>query len=165
MSYQHKQTGKLYLLLLASAFMLLALAWLRRAPGVLPLVVPPVFLILVLLAYCFQSLLVRDEGDCLALRYGPIPLFRKRFPYSKMTAVEASRSTLLDGWGIHYIPGRGWTYNLWGFTCVKVRMGKKTVRMGTDDVRGLVRFLRGKIGEWSGEAETGQESDLTSDLT
>jgi hypothetical protein len=107
-------------------------------------------LLLVLAAICPQYVEVRDKGDCLALRYGPIPLFHKRFPYSKMTAVEASRSTVFDGWGIHYLPARGWTYNLWGFGCVKVQMGKKTVRIGTDDVRGLVVFLRGKIGERSG---------------
>jgi len=96
-------------------------------------------------AECFQSLFVQDEGDCLTLRFGPIPLFRKRLPYSEMTAVEACRSTILDGWGVHYTPGRGWIYNLWGFDCVKVQMGKKAVRIGTDDVGGLLAFLKAKI--------------------
>ena len=48
-----------------------------------------------------------------------------------MTAVEAGRSSLIDGWGIHWIPGRGWTYNLWGFGCVVIQQGKKTTRVGT----------------------------------
>ena len=47
---------------------------------------------------------------------------------------------------IHCIPGRGWTYNLWGFDCVVVRQGNKTTRVGTDDVAGLLAFLRTKVG-------------------
>ncbi len=52
---------------------------------------------------------------------------------------------MIDGWGIHYILGRGWTYNLWGFGCVKLTLGKKVIRVGTDDVENLAQFLRGKV--------------------
>ncbi len=37
-------------------------------------------------------------------------------------AVSAARSNWLDGWGIHYFPGRGIIYNLWGFDCVRVQI-------------------------------------------
>ena len=121
--------------------------WQFRVYPVVLIEAAAIIFLLVFFALCFEYLLVLDEGDCLALYFGPVPLFHKRFPYSKMTAVEASRSNFLDGWGIHYVPGRGWTYNLWGFDCAKVQMGKKTVRIGTDDVEGLVRFLRTKIVE------------------
>lgn len=50
----------------------------------------------------------------------------------------------MDGWGIHYILGRGWTYNLWGFGCVKLTLGRKVVRVGSDDVENLVEFLKAK---------------------
>jgi len=36
-------------------------------------------------------------------------------------------------------------YNMWGFDCVKIRLGKKTIRVGTDDVTGLVNFLKTKL--------------------
>ena len=94
---------------------------------------------------CFRSLTVRDEGQWLAVRFGPLPVFRTKIVYSSITGVEAARSDALDGWGIHWILGRGVIYNLWGFDCVRIQMGKKTVRVGTDDVEGLVSFLRTKV--------------------
>jgi len=103
--------------------------------------------VLVFFAFSFKFLRVHDDGDCLAIRFGPLPVFRRRIPYSQITGVEAGGSGFIDGWGIHYMPGRGLTYNLWGFDCVIVRLGAKTVRIGTDDVDGLVAFLRSKIGE------------------
>jgi hypothetical protein len=97
------------------------------------------------LLLCFRSLTIRAEGDRLALRYGGVPLFFRRIPFAAITAVEPGRTALIDGWGIHYIPGRGWTYNLWGFDCVVVHLGVKTVRIGTDDPAGLLAFLRTRL--------------------
>ena len=64
---------------------------------------------------------------------------------TRIESVEPGRSSLLDGWGIHYFPGRGWTYNLWGFDCVVLRMKKKTLRVGTDDPDGLLEFLQSRV--------------------
>ena len=156
MTYDHRQNGKLHLSLLAPIFLFLLPVWQFRAtPGVL-LVAGAITLLLIFVALCFEYLLVLDEGDCLTLRYGPIPLFHKRFFYSQMTGAEPSRSNILDGWGIHYMPGRGWIYNLWGCDCVKVQMGKKTVRIGTDDVEGLMAMLRGKFKD--AEAQMTEET-------
>jgi hypothetical protein len=82
----------------------------------------------------------------LAIRFGPLPLLRKRFRYSDITGVEVGRTKVIDGWGIHYILGRGWTYNLWGFACVKLTLGRKIVRVGTDDCEGLAKVIREKMG-------------------
>ncbi|MBI1901733.1 MAG: hypothetical protein HYS13_11565 [Planctomycetia bacterium] len=60
--------------------------------------------VMFVLGLCFGSLTVQDEGDFLAVRYGPLPLFVKRIAYSSITAVSPGRSTLLDGWGIHHFP-------------------------------------------------------------
>jgi hypothetical protein len=53
---------------------------------------------------------------------------------------------ILDGWGLHYMPFRGWTYNIWGFACVKLTLGRKIVRVGTDDAEGLAKMIAEKIG-------------------
>jgi hypothetical protein len=98
-------------------------------------------------ALAFGHLTIRDEPEHLALRYGPLPLFRKRIPYEAITSVEPDRSSLIDGWGIHFVPWRGWIYNLWGFDCVKIQLGRRTIRVGSDDVDNLVDFLRHRIGE------------------
>ncbi|NQT41632.1 MAG: hypothetical protein HQ581_29355 [Planctomycetes bacterium] len=145
MPYIHKQTGALHYVLYLSAVAFLIGAWLLQEE-------PPAIYIFsgtaALVAVCglgFHHLTVRDDGDHLTLRYGPLPLFSKRISYADITAVEASRSSIIDGWGIHYAPGRGWTYNLWGRDCAKITLGRRVIRVGTDDVKNLVAFLQKKI--------------------
>lgn len=107
---------------------------------------------LVFAGSCFGTLTITGDRDALALRYGPLPVFRKRFPYDKITAVRQGRSALIDGWGIHYIPGRGWTYNLWGYDCALLEMDGRTIRIGSDDAQRLVEFLQSRITRETREA-------------
>jgi len=46
-----------------------------------------VALFFVFVALSFVRLTVRDEGDCLAIRFGVLPVFRKCIPYSAIEAV------------------------------------------------------------------------------
>jgi hypothetical protein len=98
-----------------------------------------------LLAATFSRLKVEDAGDALALRYGPLPVFGTRIPYNSMRDVRAGRTALIDGLGIHWVPGRGWTYNLWGRSCVAIHTPGSTIRVGTDDASNLERFLKLKV--------------------
>ena len=102
--------------------------------------------ILSLCGLVFGSLTISDEGDRLVLRFGPLPLLRKTIRYADITGVEVGRTTILDGWGMHYVPLRGWTYNLWGFGCVKLTLGRKIIRVGTDDAEALAKVIREKMG-------------------
>ncbi len=145
MGYHHTQTGYLHYILYGVTAIVLSLAWLTRDETAVPLLLAGIAALTLLAAESFRYLTVQDEVDCLALRYGPLPFFHKRIRYTDVTAVERGHSSILDGWGIHYVPGRGWTYNLWGFDCVKVSLGRKVIRVGTDDVENLVEFLRTKI--------------------
>ena len=124
MAYNRTQYGRWhYLLVVFTAATLLAV-WLTRRtfdawlwPREL-VMLDAVLVIAAIFALCgllFGSLTIRDEGQWLALRFGPLPLIHKRICYAEITDVEAGRSRILDGWGIHYFPGRGWTYNIWGF--------------------------------------------------
>ena len=99
-----------------------------------------------LLALCFRQLTVRDEGEGLLICFGPLPLFRRRILYSNIETVERSRTTILDGWGIHPSPSGGVTWNLWGFDCVDVYFKKgRRLRIGTDDPQGLDSFLKQRV--------------------
>jgi hypothetical protein len=102
-------------------------------------------LLMILVGMSFMHLTVQDEQDALAVRFGPLPLFFTRIPYDQISAVARDRTTVLDGWGLHYFPGRGTTYNLWGFDCVRVDVGKRTGRIGTDDAEALTAFLRKRL--------------------
>ena len=75
----------------------------------------------------------------LALRFGPLPVLRKTFRYADITGVEIGRTSVIDGWGIHYMPGRGWTYNLWGFNCVKLCWAERSSAWGPTTRRGWRR--------------------------
>ncbi|MCL4205313.1 MAG: hypothetical protein KJ000_22750 [Pirellulaceae bacterium] len=146
-TYEHTQRGPLFLILLAAVIGVLAVAWILRAePGA---VVAMLILAGILLLVClmFKHLTVRDEGDRLAVRYGPLPIFRRRIPYAEIAAADPDRTSWIDGWGIHWVPGRGYTYNLWGFDCVRLVVRDRVIRIGTDDVENLVAFLRNRIRE------------------
>jgi hypothetical protein len=147
--YDHTQKSPLWLILLAAGLATWAGPWLSNAPAPVWVMLLTVGMIFMLCAFAFKHLRVADEGEVLAVRFGPLPIFRKRIAYAAMTGATAGRSTILDGWGIHYMPGLGWIYNLWGFGCVAIHMGGKTIRIGTDDPQGLAGFLTRKIAEQS----------------
>jgi hypothetical protein len=142
--YEHTQWAPMCWIILLPPLAILLLAGILSGGDV----VVPFFLVgllLTVIAFSFRSLRVVDEGDALAIRFGPIPLFRKRIPYADIQAAERDRSSVIDGWGIHWVPGRGWTYNLWGFDCVRLALtGGSTIRVGTDDPDGLASFLERK---------------------
>lgn len=102
--------------------------------------------VMILLALSFCTLTVADEGDSLLVRFGPLPLFSKHVAYDQISHAEPAKSSFIDGWGIHYVPGRGWTYNLWGWECVLLKVNGRTVRIGSDDAENLASFIQTKIG-------------------
>lgn len=145
MHYHHTQRGPLgrMLLTMAISFAIAAgLCWHTPPLG-------PLFLFLAvllgLLSAMFWNLTVSDGGDALIVRFGPLPLFGTRIDYSTITAVETGRSSFIDGWGIHWIPGRGWTFNLWGWDCVILHQGRTTLRIGTDDPEGLATHIQSRL--------------------
>ena len=143
MSYEHTQKSPLgWILFVIGVLVLIVTIWVSNQSKVLLLAIS---IILFFASFCFSHLTIRDETDFLCLRFGPLPIFRVRISYSEITDVQEDRSNILDGWGIHYIPGRGITYNIWGFDCVRILKGKKMVRVGTDDKMALTSFLRTKI--------------------
>ncbi len=146
MRYSHTQRASLHYVLYGVVLGLAGLGWLVCADSLALSILAAMAATILLFATAFQHLTVRDEGDCLAVRFGSLPLFSTRIAYEKITSAQPGRSSLIDGWGIHWIPWRGWTYNLWGFDCVVLKVGGKTIRVGTDDRENLARFLQERIG-------------------
>lgn len=161
MSYEHTQHGKLQWILWGAAVACAIGAfffWSRHdqpdlaAPDVRALrwaawLCVACAGICVALVFSFGSLTVRDEGDALLLRFGPWPFWRKRLPYADIEDPRPARSMLIDGWGIHWFPGRGWTWNVWTLDCVEIRLRGKPFRIGTDDKEALAAFLQARIAE------------------
>ena len=146
MRYEHTQTAPLYIILAASCAGMLVAAW---TIPVLPLRIMFCVIggLMVLLTLSFRQLTVSDQRDHLLVQFGPLPLFRRRVKYADIGSVQRSRTSFLDGWGIHISPSGGWTWNLWGFDCVDVHFKKGwRLRIGTDDPDGLEAFLQETLG-------------------
>ncbi len=154
-AYEHTQKAPLHLMLWCIGIVIATMGVVAEE-RIGTLICFAVAILMLLFAAMFRWMTVRDEGACLAVRYGPLPVFKARFPYREMTDVQQAKSSFLDGWGIHYFPGRGWTYNLWGFDCVKMLVNGVAVRIGSDDVVQLVEFLQAKTASQGG---TGPSSD------
>jgi hypothetical protein len=146
--YEHTQWAPMYWLLLAPALLMLLLAAAFSQQEDVALIMLAASAFLACMAYSFRSLRVVDEGDSLAIRYGTLPVFRKRIRYADIQAATHDRTSVVDGWGIHWVPCRGWTFNLWGFDCTRLILTSgRTIRIGTDDPHGLVQFLNRKLSQ------------------
>jgi hypothetical protein len=147
LGYSHTQKAPLCLIFYCSALACIVLVWLvGDTPG--NFIAGGVGLLVALLAPAFHHLSVADQGDVLAIRFGPVPLFRRTVRYAEIEKVEVGRTLILEGWGIHHSIRGGQVWNLWGRDCVVVHMTNGGVlRIGTDDASNLARFLEGKIAQ------------------
>ncbi len=142
--YRHTQKGPWGLLCYALAAAFLTASYFLPVPVLgITFVVSGAFLLV--LGGSAGHLTVEDQGDQLAIHFGPFPLFRKRIRYENIVEVEKGRTTFLDGWGMHWNPWGGWVWNVWGYDCVILRLKRGKFRVGTDDVDGLAGFLRNQL--------------------
>ena len=145
--YEHTQRGAIHLILLAVSAIIGAAAVLfgdvpAARNGLLSLSV-----VFAVVAAGFAQLTVRDRGDRLTARFGWIPLIGWSARWEDIESAEVGRTSWIDGWGLHWLPGRGMTINLWGLDCVILRVKGRIVRVGTDDPEGLAEYVRRRISE------------------
>lgn len=145
MKYTHTQHGPLGHLLMVIALVTGVSAWFSRHEPAVAVTLGCVAAFLLLLAAMFQHLTIADAGEAIDIRFGPVSAFRRRIRYDEITSAEIDRTSWIDGWGIHWIPGRGTTWNLCGFDCVRLTINGKTVRLGSDDATQLAAFIRSRI--------------------
>ena len=143
--YRHVQTAPLCLLLYAFAILFLVTGIFLKNEPPIPWLFPPIGLFMLVLAGSVHHLTVEDQTDHLLVSFGPLPLFRKSIRYDDITRAEVSRTTLLDGWGIHMSLRGGWVWNLWGRDCVLVQLRNSVIHVGTDDAEKLAEFLKSQI--------------------
>jgi hypothetical protein len=145
MGYRSTQKGPWTLILVGVSILLIPPACLLREKPLVSVVLVTAAAALAVLGFCFQTMTVRDEGDRLGIRFGPLPLFRKTIPYTAVRSVETGRSSLVDGWGIHCILWRGWTYNIGGFSCVVLDVDGTVYRIGVPNPEALADFLGSRM--------------------
>lgn len=146
--YEHTQRAPVQLLLLAVAVAMGLSGWAygeQHEPLRMWLLIAMAGMF-VFLGMCFGTLTVRDLGDSLQVQFGPLPVFGRLVRYDQIESAKPSRSRIIDGWGIHWLPGRGTTYNLWGLDCVELTVKGRTLRIGTDDPPGLTAVIAEHTG-------------------
>ena len=143
-SYHHTQKAALYWMFyaLVPVFLIGAVSLSHEPP--VAIILSVVGMMMLVVAASFHHLTVVDEGDRLAVQFGPLPLFRRTIRYEDMHRVEIGKTTLLDGWGIHLSLRGGWVWNIWGRDCVVIHH-RGILRVGTDDAEHLAQFLKTKL--------------------
>lgn len=144
--YDHTQKAPLGLMLKVLALFFVFVGVSSRQPALLWISLT-IAVITACLSFMFEYLRVLDEGEHLGIHFGPWRVFSTRIAYNTISHVEKGRSSFIDGWGIHYVPFRGWTYNLWGFDCAKLTVNGRPFRIGSDDVANLVAFIDTKVAD------------------
>ena len=93
-----------------------------------------------IVTWLFRSMTIEISDSELTWYFGSgFPL--KRVPLSEVVSAEPVRTTIWDGWGIHYTP-RGWLYNVSGRGAVVITLRKgKRFCLGTDEPEVLARQL------------------------
>ncbi len=145
--YKHTQYGSLHLILLAVSVIVGTAAVFVNEAQPVRIGLLSLSAVFVGVAGCFSELTVRDRGDRLTVRFGRIPLFGWSASWDTIESVEIGRSSWIDGWGVHWLPGRGLTINLSGQDCVVLRVNGHSVRIGTDDPEGLLACVQQRIAE------------------
>lgn len=144
-AYHHVQRAPMCILLYILAVGNFALAGTIRNEPVMQWLFLGVGVLMLLLATSFHYLEVTDLGDGLRISFGPLPLFRRTIRYADIVCVELGRTTLLDGWGIHWSLRGGVVWNLWGRDCVVLQLKDGVLRLGSDDAVHLAKFLQTRL--------------------
>jgi hypothetical protein len=86
--YSHTQKAPLCLLIYALAVLFVALGWFVQDAPPIPWLFPPIGLLMLVLAASIHHLSVVDQGDKMAVAFGPMPLMRTTIPYCEIKSVE-----------------------------------------------------------------------------
>jgi len=142
--YEHTQSGWLIRIgFLALVVGLLVLATLpgfgqsRTPPGVLAAGVA----VAALVCLMWGSMTVRIQDGELRIRFG-LGWPRKTVPLSDISAVEITRTSFIDGWGMRWTR-RGWLYNVSGYDAVLLKLSSgRNLLVGSDEPRRLKAALQ-----------------------
>jgi hypothetical protein len=100
----------------------------------------PIAILIVLVAALalFYSLSVEIKENTLECCFG-VGLIRKRIPLSEIQQARTVQNPWYSGWGIRWIPGQYWLWNVSGYRALELILKDgKRFRLGTDEPESLV---------------------------
>lgn len=137
--YEHTQAGWPIRIALLAASVVFVVLTVMPESGQSP--APPLALIAGALVagaigWAWGALTVRIQDGELQVRFG-LGWPRKTVPVAQIAAVEITRTTFLEGWGLRHTR-RGWLYNVSGFDAVLLQLANgRSMMVGTDEPRRL----------------------------
>jgi hypothetical protein len=139
MQYHHKQIGFFIIIPLIVVFIIVFAQ--LMATGVFHFILILILIFFFCVLTLFYALTIEIQDNIITCRFG-IGLIQKRISLSEIETVKAVQNPWYAGWGIRWIPGQYWLWNVSGFEAVELYMkdGKK-FRIGTDEPEALVRAI------------------------
>lgn len=141
MEYRHTQIGRVIIaaLVVAMALILLTLFW--GTGTVHPILLIVVLASLIVMLALFYSLTCEIKDNTLMCRFG-VGLIRKKIPLSEIHQARTIQNPWYVGWGIRWMPGQYWLWNVSGFRAVELILKNgKRFRLGTDEPESLVHAI------------------------
>jgi len=142
MEYRHTQISSVFLALVLIFIALNLYAYLKIPTfHLLRLIVMVNLVIFVIMLALFYSLTVEIKNKTLTCQFG-LGFIRKKIPLPTVQEVREVRNPWYAGWGIHWVPGKYWLWNVSGFRAVElVFKDGKRFRIGTDEPESLIRAI------------------------
>jgi hypothetical protein len=98
--------------------------------------------LLVLVLALFSSLSVEIKDNSVTCFFGP-GLIRRTMNLVDITEVQSVVNPWFAGWGIRWMPGRCWLWNVSGLRAVELTLKNgKRFRIGTDEPESLVNAIQ-----------------------
>jgi len=109
--------------------------------GVFPFMSILILIFFIAALVLFYALTVGIQNNIITCRFG-IGLIRKSISITEIQSVRAVQNPWYAGWGIRWIPGQYWLWNVSGFKAVELTLKDgKRFRIGTDEPEALVRAI------------------------
>jgi hypothetical protein len=137
--YRHTQFGSVIFIGLLATMMVVFIVCLNLR--VFPLALFATLPVLAILLALFYSLNVEISSNVLICRFG-IGLIRRQIPLSDIQEVRAVTNPWFSGWGIRWMPGQYWLWNVSGLRAVELLLKNGTrFRIGSDEPEALVHAI------------------------
>lgn len=152
--YSHRQHNPFIPMVLAIMLIVVMGALLTIPRGVDPgPLVTPVMLIIIVAALIgmLSRLTTRVESGIVTWYFG-FGFPRGKRTVSHIARAELTRTSFLEGWGLHWTIWHGWLWNVYGFQAVEIfgNDGSR-VTIGTDDPQGFLDAInRARLSTNSG---------------
>ena len=140
MTYRHTQVGTVIVGAVVCVA-IVTLVILLTAAGTSSLLTLTVLAMTAVALALFSALTVEVGNHTLTCRFG-VGLIRRDIPLQDVEQIRAVVNPWYVGWGIRWIPGKYWVWNVSGFQAVELTMKDgRRFRIGTDEPEALVQAI------------------------